>query len=211
MTGIKNRQLRVTGMLLAIALLLALAGAPVATANVQTGPKLPVGDDYILNAAVTIKTQAAADRALQEGAIRGIDVSKYQGNINWTKVANSNVNFAFIRASYGTTNDPNFVTNAQNAHDNGIKVGAYHFATFQNSEQVKTEAQHFINRLKKVEITYPVVLDLEGASHKKIKRSTLTKLAVEFMDLVREAGYTVMLYSYNNFIRAHLDIDALGN
>lgn len=207
MTKISQGLCRGFGVLLTM--LLAVTGVSAPAAGVYNGPVLPANDEYILNAATTIKTQKAADNI--KGGIRGIDVSKYQGKINWKQVSQDNVNFAFIRATYGTTNDPNFVTNAKEAHANGIKVGAYHYATFKDSDSVKKEAAHFISRLKKVDITYPVVLDCESATLKNMKNATATKLAVQFMDLVKAEGYTVMIYSYHNFFRDELNVKNLGD
>lgn len=191
-----------------IALLIFLTSTSVSSI-LQIPIQFPSDNESSVNAAAKIKTLKAANSI--KGGIRGIDVSKWNGTIDWKKVAGDDVYFAFIRATYGTDNDAKFVTNAKDAHKNGIKVGAYHFATFKNSAGVKKEAKAFIKQLKKVNITYPVVLDLEGQSHKKIKKATLTKLATEFMDLVKAEGYTVMLYSYDNFITAHLDKSKLKN
>ena len=157
--------------------------------------------------AVTIKTQAAANKMLTEGAIRGIDVSKWQGDISWSKVAQDNVNFAFIRASYGDTPDEKFVYNARAAHKNGIKVGAYHFARFKDEASMKKEAAFFVSQLKKVDITYPVVLDVEG--HHGLSKSKLTSLCKQFMDIVKSNGYNVMFYSYQNFINQYIQLSNL--
>ncbi|MDR2932366.1 MAG: hypothetical protein LBV27_04595, partial [Oscillospiraceae bacterium] len=125
-------------------------------------------------AEVTIKTQKAAD-GIKNG-IRGIDVSKYQGTINWKKVATDDVKFAMCRATYGTDIDPTFVTNAKGANDNGLYVGAYHYARIKDSASVKKEAAAFIKQLKKVTLTYPVVLDIEN--HYGLSKTKLSNLAI---------------------------------
>lgn len=198
---------RTTGALLALLLLLAgtLGAMP------PGGGAVPRGSNELHSSTVTIKTLDAANDALREGAVRGIDVSKYQGTINWSKVAQDNVHFAMIRATYGTTNDPTFVTNAQGAHENGLAVGAYHYATFHDGPSVKKEAAQFISQLRKANITYPVALDLEAAKYTKASRKVVTQLAKMFMDAVRAEGYTVMLYSYNNFIRDHVDLNMIDD
>lgn len=185
----------------ALSLALGISVAPAPTSN-RGIPQ--TNNNY--NAAVTIKTQKAADSI--EGGVRGIDVSKWQGSINWGKVAQDNVSFAMIRATYGAEYDPMFLTNARGAHENGLKVGAYHYARFKNSAGVEAEAAAFLNRIKQVDITYPVVLDIEN--HYNLKRSTLTNLAIEFMDIIKAQGYTVMLYSFQNFITGHLDTSKLS-
>ena len=160
-------------------------------------------------ASIKIKTQSAANGYFNKGAVKGIDVSKWQGGINWSKVAGDDIKFAFIRASYGTDTDPYFVSNAQAAHKNGVKVGAYHYARFKNKESMKKEAAFFISQLKKVKITYPVVLHLEA--HHGLNRAELTKLALDFIKILEKEGYSVMLYSYQNFIDQRLDKKALGD
>jgi lysozyme len=159
--------------------------------------------------AVHIKTQAAADSI--PGGITGIDVSKYQGNINWAKVADddADIKFAFIRASIGLNTDPNFVANAKAAAENGIKVGAYHYARFSNRATMLEEAKFFVKQLNQVAISYPVVLDLEQHGG-GLNRTALTDLAVEFMGYVQKAGYRVMFYSYDNFYEWYLDKEKIS-
>lgn len=167
------------------------------------------------NAATTIKTQKAAD-SIKDG-IRGIDVSKYNGTINWSKVAKDNVKFAMVRATCGYMEkgkykfaiDPTFEDNAKQAAKNGLYVGAYHHACFTSTATMQNEAQEFIKMLKKVKITYPVVLDIE-LNPKKFSKSQLSGLAKEFCDIVSKEGYTVIIYSYQNFIKDNLDTSKLG-
>lgn len=142
--------------------------------------------------------------------IKGIDVSQYQGTIDWRKVAKDDVEFAFVRASYGKETDKKFKINAQGAYKNRIPVGAYHYATFTNTAGAKSQANHFIKLLKSVHITYPVVLDLEGNSKtQRVSKSKLTRAALTFMDTVKKAGYQVMLYSNENFFLSHIDTRAV--
>lgn len=142
--------------------------------------------------------------------IKGIDVSQYQGVIDWKKVANDDINFAFVRASCGMEIDKKFRVNAQGAYKNGIPVGAYHYATFTNVSQAKAQARYFVKLLKSVHITYPVVLDLEGnRSTLKISKSKLTSAGLAFMDEVKKAGYQVLLYSNENFFHTHIDANSI--
>jgi GH25 family lysozyme M1 (1,4-beta-N-acetylmuramidase) len=156
--------------------------------------------------AVTIKT---LDAAAAVGGIAGIDVSKYQGNINWAKVANSDVKFVMARASFGNQIDETFVHNALGAYSEGLLVGAYHYAKFTDYHSMMAEAELFISQLRQVYITYPVALDVEA--HRGLSRAELTRLSKLFMEEVRAAGYDVMFYSYSNFFRERLDINALGD
>ena len=153
----------------------------------------------------------------EKNGILGIDVSRYQGDINWKKVAADGVEFAMIRATYATTIDPTFVKNAKEAYANGLDVGAYHYATFATSAEVKKEAKAFMNQLKKVKLTYPAVLDVEPApyitssnsKYKNLSKAKLTSLCLEFLDILEENGYKVMIYSNENFFRDHLNISKI--
>lgn len=195
--------------LTSLCLIAALALTNAGMSNITTPPPAPTpqADATLFNA--TIKTQDAADRLVAQGASRGIDVSKYQGSINWRQVANDDVDFVFVRASYGMTKDPYFLTNARQAHEHGLRVGAYHYATFETRAEMLEEAEYFLSRVRQVDITYPLVLDFESSKYQSMGRSSATKLAAEFMDIIKNEGYSIMLYSYNNFIRDYLSLDAL--
>ena len=196
-----------TTLALAMALMIGAAGLSALPAGTVTAIP-PTNQNYTQNAAAaTIKTQAAADNI--SGGIRGIDVSKYQGTINWPAVAQDNVNFVMIRASIGSEVDELFLRNAKGAHENGLLVGAYHYAKFTNKATMQKEAELFISQLKNVDITYPVALDIEA--HRNLSRSALTNLALEFMQILRSAGYTPMIYSYTNFYRDYLDVAAFAD
>jgi len=200
-------------VLTALIMLLSLLTGVLYTGSPGGLPPLPFGGDSRIAqlGAVTIKTQQAANNV--PGGIRGIDVSHYQGNIDWSKVAQDNVNFAMIRASFGQETDKNFYKNVQGATNAGLKVGAYHYAKFSDRSSMLKEAQYFLNVLDSVQaqITYPIVLDLEGNVHKSMGRNTLTPLAVEFMNKLTDKGYTVMIYSNDNFFRDYLSVSSLGD
>ncbi|WP_199427166.1 GH25 family lysozyme [Thermaerobacillus caldiproteolyticus] len=137
--------------------------------------------------------------------IKGIDVSHWQGNIDWKKVAGEGVKFAFIKATEGTgLIDDTFFENVNGANAAGIKTGAYHFARFGSVEEAKAEAKHFLDIVSKVELTYPLALDLE-VDQKKVGKTTLTDAALAFLEEVEKAGYTVVLYSGKNFLENCLE------
>lgn len=135
--------------------------------------------------------------------MQGIDVSAYQGSINWDTVAAQGIDFALIRASSGSKNDGKFVTNATGCYAAGIYTGAYHYAYFTDTASAKAEAQVFVNQLNKVKINYPVALDLEE-NHAGSK-AALTECAVVFLEFVKSAGYEVMIYSDKSFFLNDLD------
>ena len=158
----------------------------------------------------TVKAKTKKGTYTIHNAIKGIDVSKWQGTIDWKKVGKTDVSFVMVRATYGLEADPEFVTNVNGAAKNGLDVGAYHFARFKDRASMRKEAAFFLKQLKKVKVTYPVVLDLEV--HNNLSKAALTKLATEFMDIIKDAGYkNVMIYTYQNFYLDHLNLNSLKN
>ncbi len=145
------------------------------------------------------------------GVSYGIDVSKWQGSIDWAQVAESGVEFAIIRVGYrGNTTgeivmDPYFERNIRGALANNIKVGVYFYSQAIDEEEALVEAAWVVNVISKYQITYPVVYDCEGLGQNRIKDVTKTqrsKNAGVFLDYIRKAGYTPMMYAskygYNN-------------
>ncbi|MCR5718400.1 MAG: glycosyl hydrolase family 25 [Oscillospiraceae bacterium] len=92
--------------------------------------------------------------------VRGVDVSRYQGNIDWETLASQNVSFAFIKATEGSSHqDPCFAFNWEEAQKTGMYVGAYHFFSFESGGE--TQAQNFIETVGDSDGTLPPVVDLE--------------------------------------------------
>lgn len=92
--------------------------------------------------------------------ILGIDVSHYQGEIDWATMANQNIDFAFIKATEGSTYvDDYFESNWDNAKKTSIKIGAYHFFSFQTSG--KRQAKHYIDTVGYQSGTLFPVVDVE--------------------------------------------------
>lgn len=81
-----------------------------------------------------------------KGNAQGIDVSHYQGDIDWKKVAGSGITFAFVKATEGETyKDPTFMRNAEGAADAGLLAGAYHFLKATSAAAARREAQFFLS------------------------------------------------------------------
>ena len=92
--------------------------------------------------------------------IKGVDVSEYQGDIDWQVLSNQDIQFAFIKATEGSSYvDPNFLDNFTNALNTNLRVGAYHFFSFESSG--KTQAENFIDTVPIVENSLPNVVDVE--------------------------------------------------
>ena len=139
----------------------------------------------------------------------GIDVSEFQGNIDWKAVADSGIDFAMIRVGYrGMKNgeikeDACAKYNLQEASKNGLKIGAYFFSTAVTEEEAKEEAEWTKNLLSGYPVTYPVAYNCEGFQNPSSRQFGLsveerTKLADAFLKSIEEGSYTGMFYAAKN-------------
>lgn len=141
--------------------------------------------------------------------LKGIDVSQYQGQINWVDVANSKlVDFAFIRATIGVSNtDDRLLYNATNAHNNGIKLSYYHVATINDSNveaDARAEALFLIKTIKNLpKPDYPLILDLE-ANKSELPPAKIFAWVSAFFQTLFENSFDYILYSYRWFLDANL-------
>ncbi|BCN31970.1 GH25 family lysozyme [Anaeromicropila herbilytica] len=143
---------------------------------------------------------------VKNAEIKGIDVSKWQGNIDWEAVEEDGVEFAMLRASYGSSSvDPMFEKNYQGAKDNGIAVGAYHYSYATTVAKATTEVEFFIKQLEGKTFEYPVCVDIEDSSQSKLSKDTLTKIALVYLDKLKEAGYYPVIYTNKTWFTTKLD------
>ncbi len=150
--------------------------------------------------------------------IKGIDVSKWQGAIDWAKVAGDGVKFAMIRLGYGSADgtacgvDRYFQKNVEGALANGIAVGCYFYSYGLSVEAVKKEAAFTIKQLAKYKgkILYPIAYDLEDVSQEYLGKKTLTDMVTAFCSAVEAAGYYATFYSNPNWLTYKLDTPALA-
>lgn len=156
----------------------------------------------------------------EEAAHKGIDVSKYQGEIDWEKVAGDDVKYAFIRLGIrGYTEgvileDENFEDNIKGARKNGIDVGVYFFTQATSVEEAKEEAQFVLDMIEPYKVDYPVVLDVEAVANSNARTKELTKeertqYCVAFCEMVKNAGYHPMVYGNLKTFMLMLDMEQL--
>ena len=140
----------------------------------------------------------------ESGRTNGIDVSKWQGKIDWKAVAAEKIDFAFIRIGYRGENgiiykDDNADYNIQSAASAGIPVGVYFFSTAVNTSEASEEAKWTVSQIEGYPISYPVVYDCEGfrvpnSRMYSVSADGRTKNAAAFLGEVSAAGYEAMLY-----------------
>ena len=137
----------------------------------------------------------------------GIDISKYQGEIDWEKVKADGITFVFIRIGcrgYGTAGnlmeDPMFADNLRGAQEQGIDVGVYFFAQAINEAEAREEAEFVIGLLNGAELQLPVVYDPETikndtARTDDVSGEQFTANTIAFCETIAETGYQPMVYS----------------
>jgi lysozyme len=142
--------------------------------------------------------------------IKGIDVSHYQGDVDWPKVKADGVNFVFIKATQGTgySKVDYFRNHAPKAAGFDLHVGAYHYGTFSNIPEALAEAKYFYSVVKDYKLTYPVVLDLEE-NKDTVSKKQLTDAANAFMDFFKQKGYQVLFYTSKGFLDNQLDVSCI--
>ncbi len=153
----------------------------------------------------------------------GIDVSEFQGNIDWKKVADAGVDFVMVRVGYrGMKNgvikeDACAKYNLQEATKYGIKAGAYFFSTAINEAEAKEEAEWTAKLLAGYAITYPVAYNCEGFQNTSSRQhdmtiSERTVCANSFLETIEEQGYVGMFYAAKSELEGNAlwDADSLA-
>lgn len=165
----------------------------------------------------------ASDGSLAQSAgNKGIDVSKYQGNIDWGAVAASGINFAIIRVGYRGSStgvlveDPYFRRNISGASKAGIKVGVYFFTQAVTEAEAVEEASMAMSLVAKTgcHLTYPIFIDTESASNGRangLSRSARTAIVQAFCQTVQNGGYKAGVYASKSWFNNNLKASSLNS
>lgn len=141
--------------------------------------------------------------------IKGIDVSAWQKKIDWKKVAAYGMGFTIIRITEaGNVIDPYFEANYKGCTENKIPVGVYRYSYAMNIAEIQSEARKIVSILNGRKIQYPVFLDLEYNSQRRLGAESIHKMAEAFREIIVAAGYEFGIYCnldwYNTVICSHL-------
>lgn len=150
----------------------------------------------------------------------GIDVSKYQGDINWKLVKDAGIDYAIIRLGYRGMNegtlelDPYYEANVKGATEAGVNVGVYFFSQAVTVEEAVEEANMVLENIKDYDITYPVVFDTEvvttyNARANNLARDLRTDICIAFCDTIAAAGYRPMIYANTKWMIMGIDLERL--
>lgn len=145
----------------------------------------------------------------------GIDVSKWNKNIDWTAVKNAGIDFAFVRTSYrgyekgGLATDSYAPANMKNAAAAGVKVGAYIFSQAITVKEAQEEADYLIKSVQGYRINMPLVFDFEYYTGGRLEKAKLSKRAktdicLAFCERIKEAGYTPLVYANKTMLNKDL-------
>ena len=134
---------------------------------------------------------------------KGIDVSQWQGDINWGAV---NADFAILRAGYGKVKsqiDTKFEQNYKNAKAVGMPLGAYWYSYAMSADEAREEAKVFIDIIKGKQFEYPVYFDVEEAKTLALGKDKVSNIIIAFLEEMEKAGYFAGLYMSASPLTTH--------
>ena len=160
-------------------------------------------------AATTIVITYATKPGIGAGAIfEGVDVSVYQGNIDWNRAKADGIEFAIMRAGYGkyvSQKDKYFDQNMKNAKAAGLPCGVYWFSYALTPEDAIKEADACYEVIKNYKLEYPVSFDMETESQMKLPKETVAQIIEAFCGRMESYGYYTTLYTYASFLNYKVD------
>ena len=164
-------------------------------------------------------TEIRQTSGVSKTGVLGIDVSKWQKEIDWDKVKNEGVDFAIIRCGYrgsvtgSLVEDPYFEQNIKGARAAGIKVGVYFFTQAVNEVEAVEEASMVISLVRDYELQYPVFIDTEGAGGNgradSLNVEERTAVCEAFCTTVKNAGLEAGVYASRNWYNNKLTANTL--
>lgn len=190
----------------------------VASMNDSQDKEKQVSDSSASNGAV-VTVQEVVELYENSGNSIGIDVSKWQGTINWPEVKKSGIEFAMIRIGYrGSTSgnifmDPKFKANVTGATSNGIKVGLYFFSMAKDEAEAIQEAAWTVDIAKNYRITYPIAYDFESWGYDRmagVSNEQIQKNALAFLGYIKASGYSGMMYGSKNALNSRFSMSSFS-
>lgn len=165
------------------------------------------------------KSEIKRLQTLSGNAKAGIDVSKWNGDIDWDKVKNAGVEFAIVRAGYrgsvtgSLVEDPYFHANMTGAAASGIPTGIYFFTQAVNEVEAVEEASAVLQLIAGYDIDYPIYIDTEGAGGEGradgLDAETRTLVCEAFCRTIENAGYRAGIYASRNWLNNNLQTEQL--
>ena len=194
-------------------------GGPGATTNNNTTSNSTTTNNTSTNTSTTNPNawkRVNGSYQMQDGTViknvlrRGIDVSRWQGDINWSKVAADDVSFVMLGTRSKGAVDPYFHDNIKEANAAGIKVGVYIYSLATTTDMAKAEADFVINLIKDYPVSYPVAFDMEDSTQGSLSKSDLAAIANAFCTRIKDAGYYPIIYANENWLANKLDMSKMN-
>lgn len=181
--------------------------------------KMVTGEQVIQGA----KYNFASDGTLSMGGgSRGIDVSAYQGNIDWNQVKNSGISFVIIRCGFrgytqgGLILDSKYESYIKGATGAGLKVGIYFFSQAKTEAEAVEEASLCVSLAKGYKISYPIFIDSEYSNGRHdgradgLTKAQRTAVCKAFCETIKSSGYTPGIYASKSWFYNQLDVNSLN-
>lgn len=140
---------------------------------------------------------------------KGIDVSSWQGDIDWQKVKKSGIDYAILRCGFGgdiaSQDDVKFARNMKECERVGMPFGVYLYSYANTVEKAKSEAQHVLRLIKGHKLQYPIYYDLEDAKTTgKCSKELILEIAKAFVNTLEAKGYWVGIYANKHWNTTYL-------
>lgn len=141
-------------------------------------------------------------------AVKAIDISEWQGTVDFKKVKAAGYDYVILRAGYGRETyqkDGSFETYYKNAKAAGLKIGAYWYSYADSATDAKKEAQTCLKCISGKTFNLPVYYDLEDSSMTHLGKTTLTNIALKFCETIEASGYKAGVYANTDWYKNYLD------
>lgn len=147
---------------------------------------------------------------------KGIDVSYYDGDINWSEIEKTDVSFVFVRCGYCNSDgsielDKKFKTYMKALKKTRLKVGIYIYSYAESKKAAKRAAREMLRLIKPYRVSYPVVFDIEDKKYEKERKKKNTALVKAFLEETEKHNYYSMFYTNKYFLEEYLDRNALSD
>ncbi len=143
---------------------------------------------------------------------KGIDVSSYQGKIDWEDVKRY-IDFAIIRLGYGNNvisqDDSRYEENSRECERLNIPYGVYLYSYATNLSMIESEVRHTLRLIKDKKLEYPIFIDIEDRSQLRLPKDELVNIVKYYCEKIEEAGYYVGIYASLNTLNTILDSSIL--
>ena len=189
------------------------AEAPEASPEQTESSPEPVQEETAVSELTSLKIPAGMEpaqaRLVALGSNKqGIDISQWNGSINWNEVKAAGIDFVIIRCGYGENNtsqdDKYWAANVAACEQYGIPYGVYLYSYATSESQIDSEVQHVLRLLQGHKPTLPVYLDLEENDQAALGNAKISNMALRFCSQIQAAGYKTGVYAnlnwYNNYI-----------